>query len=69
MKKILHLSSEIEAIRIRELLDSNELPHIIRSFHDTAYDGLFQHQYGWGVLESDETNEEKILELVKDMAE
>ena len=69
MKKILTLSSEIEAIRIRELLDSNKIPHVIRSFYDTAYDGLFQHQYGWGVLEADEANEDKILELVKDLAE
>jgi hypothetical protein len=68
MKRILNLSSEIEAIRIREILDGNNIPHIIRSFHDTAYDGLFQHQYGWGVLEADEANEAKILELLKDLA-
>ena len=69
MKKILTLSSEIEAIRIRELLDSNKIPHVIRSFYDNAYDGLFQHQYGWGVLEADEASEDKILELVKDLVE
>ena len=69
MKRILNLNSEIEAIRIREILDSNHIPHIIRSFHDSAYDGLFQHQYGWGVLEADETYEKKILKLVKDLAE
>ena len=69
MKKILSLNSEIEAIRIREILESNEIPHMIRSFHDTAYDGLFQHQYGWGVLEADEAYENKILELVKDLTE
>ena len=66
-KKILYLSSEIEAIRIKEILDSNDIPHIIRSYHDSAYDGLFQNQYGWGVLEADETNEEIILDLVKDL--
>jgi hypothetical protein len=46
MKKILSISSEIEAIRIKEILDSNEIPHFVRSFHDSAYDGLFQNQYG-----------------------
>ena len=66
MKKILSISSEIEALRIREILDSNQIPHLIRSFHDSAYDGLFQHQYGWGVLEADEAYEEKILELLKE---
>jgi hypothetical protein len=63
MKRILSLSSEIEAIRIKEILDSNE--HLIRSFHDSAYDGIFQNQYGWGVLEADESDEERILNLIK----
>jgi len=67
MKKILSLSNEIEAIRIIEILDSNEIPHLVRSFHDSAYNGIFQNQYGWGVLEADESNEARILELVKDL--
>ena len=65
-KKILTISSEIEAIRIKDILDSNEIPHIIRSFHDSAYDGLFQNQYSWGVLEAEEEDETKILELLKE---
>ena len=69
MKKILSLSSENEAIRIKEILDINEIPHLIRSFYDSAYDGIFQNQYGWGVLEADEANEDKILVLVKDLAD
>ena len=66
MKRILSLNSEIEAIRIQEILASNKIPHLIRSFHDSAYDGLFQHQYGWGVLEADESDEDKILDLIKE---
>ena len=66
-KRILTLSSEIEAIRIKEILDTHDIPHIIRSFHDSAYDGLFQNQYGWGVLEADATDEERILDLLKDI--
>ena len=66
MKKILALSSEIEALRFKEILDKNEIPHLIRSFYDSAYDGIFQNQYGWGVLEADEADEARILELLKD---
>ena len=66
MKKILSLSSEIEAVRIKEILDSHEIPHLIRSFYDSAYDGIFQHQYGWGVLEADESDEARIMSLIKD---
>jgi hypothetical protein len=65
-KKILTLNSEIEALRIKDILDSNEIQHIIRSYHDTAYDGLFQNQYGWGVLEADEKDEARILDLLKE---
>jgi hypothetical protein len=67
MKKILALTSEIENFRIKEILESNEIPHLIRSFHDSAYDGIFQNQYGWGVLEADESDEDRILKLIKDL--
>jgi len=65
MKNILTLENEIEALKIKDILDSEGIPHIIRSFHDTVYDGLFQGQQGWGVLEADEMYEEKILALIK----
>ena len=67
MKKILSISSEIEAFRIKEILEDNKVPHLIRSFHDSAYDGIFQNQYGWGVLEADESDEARILDLVKEL--
>jgi len=67
MKKILSIGSEIEAIRIREILDSNEIPHLVRSFHDLAYDGIFQNQYGWGVLEADESDEERVLKIIQEL--
>ena len=66
VKKILTLSNELEAQRIRNILDINEIPYMIRTFHDSVYDGLFQNQYGWGVLEADEVNEEKIISLLKE---
>ena len=64
-KKIGNINSEIEAIKIKEILESKKNPHIVRSFYDSAYDGIFQNQYGWGVLEADELNENKILEILK----
>ncbi|HNY02457.1 MAG TPA: DUF2007 domain-containing protein [Bacteroidales bacterium] len=65
-KRILPLNSEIEAIRIREILEVNEIPHIINSYHDTAYNGVFQAQYGWGVLVADEADEERILAVLQE---
>ena len=66
-KKIISVRSEIEALRIKDILNSNEIPHLIRTFHDSAYDGLFQNQYGWGVLEADEAHEARILDLLNDI--
>lgn len=63
-KKIITLENEIEAYRIKDILESEGIPHIIRSYHDAAYDGLFQGQYGWGALEADEKDEKRILELI-----
>jgi outer membrane protein assembly factor BamE (lipoprotein component of BamABCDE complex) len=65
-KKILKLTSEFEALKIKDILDSEGIPHMIRSFHDSAYDGMFQTQYGWGVLLADEKDEETILKLIKE---
>lgn len=65
-KKILKLSSEFEALKIKDILDSEGIPHMIRSFHDSAYDGMFQTQYGWGVLIADEKDEELILKLIQE---
>lgn len=63
------LNNEIEALRIKDILDENEIAHLIRNFHDSAYDGLFQYQIGWGVLEAEESDEEKILVLLKELSE
>jgi len=64
-KRILTLENQFEAQRIKDILNNANIPYIIRSYHDSAYDGLFQGQQGWGVLEADEKYEKRILELLK----
>jgi len=61
------LENVIEAQLITSILDEHEIPHRIRSFHDTAYDGLFQFQMGWGALFAPLSNKEKILEILNDI--
>jgi hypothetical protein len=65
-KRIMPLGSYAEALRIKDILDGNDIPHIIRTFHDSAYDGLFQNHLGWGVLEADEKDESRIFELLQE---
>lgn len=48
--KVAVLENQIEAQLLESMLDQSDIPHRLRSFHDTAYDGLFQVQKGWGEL-------------------
>ena len=56
MKNLLKPENEAEAIALQKLLEEHGIKAVIRSFHDTAYDGIFQHQYGWGVIRVDEAD-------------
>ena len=52
--KILVFKNEIEAMLLDEILTEKQIPHMIRSYHDSAYDGLWQTQSGWGHIEAPE---------------
>jgi hypothetical protein len=67
--KILPLQNEIEAMLLGEILTEKQIPHIIRSYHDSAYDGLWQNQMGWGHLDAPEEYEEEILRIYKEMSQ
>jgi hypothetical protein len=42
------LESIIEAQLVESILEDRKIPFRIQSYHDTAYNGLFQFQKGWG---------------------
>ena len=48
--KISDLENSIEAQLLESILIERNIPHNIRSFYDTAYNGLFQFQKGWGEI-------------------
>ena len=56
MKKLIKPENEAEANVIQSVLEEHGISAEIKSFHDTAYDGLFQSQYGWGVILVSETD-------------
>ena len=56
MKNLIQPENEAEANVIKSVLADHGIYAEIRSFHDTAYDGLFQSQYGWGVIRVFETD-------------
>jgi len=63
------LDSDIEAQLLASILDEQEIPYRMRSYHDTAYDGLFQVQKGWGEISAPEDFREQILEIIRDIRE
>ena len=65
--KITVLRNEIEARLLASLLNDRSIPHLIRSYYDSAYDGLFQPQKGWGRVEARELHKQEILEILEDL--
>ena len=66
-RKILTLENEVEARMLSALLDENGIPHILKSYHDSALDGVFQLQKGWGHIEALPEYRDKILNLYHEM--
>ena len=65
--KIAIIENEIEAGLLDSILNERGIPHVMRSYYDTAYDGLFQTQKGWGHLEAPSLYKEEILKIISDI--
>lgn len=61
--KILEFANEFEAIRLSDILTEKNVPYLIRSYHDSAYDGLWQIQSNWGHIEAPEEFSEEIKQI------
>ncbi|MFO7965628.1 MAG: hypothetical protein R6U50_17010 [Desulfobacterales bacterium] len=62
--KIAVLDNIIEAQMVMSLLDEENIPYLFRSFHDTAYNGLFQFQKGYGEISAPKKFETDIREII-----
>lgn len=65
--KIATLENEIEAGLLESILTERNVPHLMQSYYDTAYDGLFQTQKGWGYVGAPEEYREEIMEILADL--
>jgi hypothetical protein len=61
------LENAIEAQLLSSVLTEYEIPHRLRSYHDTAYDGLFQLQKGWGVIYSPHEFQQQVLDALAEL--
>lgn len=50
MKNLFQPANDAEAEVIKNILAQHGIKAHLISYHDTAYDGLFQSQKGWGVV-------------------
>ena len=67
LKKIAVLENEIQANLLEELLKERKIPYLIRSYYDSAYDGLFQSIKGWGHIEAPEEYKKDVLILIEQL--
>ena len=65
--KVQTLSNAIEAGLMDSVLNERGIPHLILSFHDSAYDGLFQAQKGWGVIRAPKEFEDEIKTIYREI--
>ena len=62
------LENENEARLLVSILKDRGVPHLLRSYHDTAFDGLFQSQKGWGSISAPETTKDPNFRSISFMA-
>ena len=65
--KIATLENDFEAQILDSILTERDIPHLMRSYYDTAYDGLYQTQKGWGHVSAPPEHQDEILEILTDL--
>ena len=58
------IENAIEAQLLESILSERNIPHRIHSHHDTAYDGLFQTQKGWGDIKAPTSYQSEIEAII-----
>ena len=66
-EKIALIENEIQAQFLDAKLNELGIPHAIISYHDSALDGIFQTQQGWGHVEASKEFRTEILALLKEL--
>jgi hypothetical protein len=67
LEKIAVLDNEVQAELMDDVLSDRKIPHIMQSYHDSAYDGLFQTGKGWGAILAPLNYKEEILAALADV--
>jgi hypothetical protein len=65
--KLITLDNQFQADLLTDALGKSEIPFLVREYKDTAYDGLFAVQKGWGTVMVDQSRLEEAEIIVKDL--
>ena len=66
-KKVTVAENRFEADLINQTLQQEGIPCLIRSYHDTAYDGIFIPQKGWAAIMVPEALKEKAEAVIAEL--
>lgn len=67
LEKIAVLDSEVQAELVDAVLTDRDIPHIMQTYHESAFDGIFQAQKGWGVILAPPGFRDEILAALEDI--
>ena len=63
--RIVTLDNIVQAQVVDSALTEAGIPHVMVSYYDAAYDGLFQAMRGWGHVEAPKRFREEVLAVVE----
>lgn len=66
-KKLVTLDNRFQADLLTDALGKAEIPFLVREYKDTAYDGLFVMQKGWGTVMVEETSMEEARAITQEL--
>jgi len=64
VERIAVIRNEIEAQLLDAELAELDIPHLMKSYYDGAFDGVYQFSKGWGHVEAPSEFRDKILEIL-----
>jgi hypothetical protein len=67
--KILTVENEVKARLLETILSSKSIPFALKSYYDTALDGLYQLQMGWGYVAAPPEYAAEIREIYRDLSD
>ncbi len=65
--QLMTLENQFQADLLTHALAEAEIPFLIREYKDTAYDGLFVSQKGWGTVMVEGSRMEEARKIAQDL--